>query len=136
MQSRRNPSRKTLTRSQTNQSRKRGVGSRKTLTRSQTNQSRKRGVVSRKTLTNAQMYHTPAGFQEGGNIFKSIGKFLKKSKILSTIGSIAAPLVSILPIPGAPVAGTVVAAASKAAKQAGLGNKKVKSITPLSLIHI
>lgn len=91
--------------------------------------------VTRPTLTYNQIYgpgSTKSGIMEGKGIFNKIGNFLKKSKILSTVGSIAAPFVSILPIPGAPAAAAAVGAASAAAKQAGLGKfpKSIKSITP------
>ena len=68
----------------------------------------KKQRAQRRTLTYSQMYGMgdAAGMMEGGNIFKKIGDFLKKSKIISTIGKVISPVIGVLPFPGAAVAGT------------------------------
>ena len=67
-------------------------------------------------------YRYPAEmFQTGGNLFKKIGAFFKKSKLLSKIGTIVAPLASIIPGVG-PAIGAAVGAATAGAKLAGLGH--------------
>ncbi len=89
--------------------------------------------AQRNTLTSSQMYGygmDARGMQEGKGIFDAIGKFLKKTKIISTIGKIAGPLISILPIPGAAPAGAAVTAAGAVASQLGVGLPR--KIKPLS----
>ncbi len=103
------------------------------------------GRAQRPTLTYAQMYGS--GYQEGmgiwgdfkrwvGKAAKSTNKFLRKTKILSTVGGIIGPLLTAQH----PQAGAMVTAASKAAGQAGYGLKlaggaryvaKVKNISPI-----
>jgi len=86
---------------------------------------------SRPTLTYSQMYGgTHAGMMEGKGIFSKIGKWLKKTKVLSRLAKIAGPVIGVLPFPGARIAGTAVGIAGKVAEMKGFGlRQKIKSIT-------
>ncbi len=81
--------------------------------------------AQRKTLTDSQMYGR--GMQEGAGILQKIKKWLKKTKVISRISSIAAPLLSVIPVPGARGAAIGLALAGQLAKQKGFG--RIKSIT-------
>lgn len=89
--------------------------------------------AQRNTLTYSQMYGSgmdARGLQEGKGIFDSIGNFLKSTKIISTIGKIAAPLVGIIN----PAAGAAVAAGATLAGQLGVGlPKKIKNLSPMQM---
>ena len=60
-------------------------------------------------------------YMTGGSIWSKIGNFFNKSKLLSKIGTIVAPLASIIPGVG-PAIGAAVGAATAGAKLAGLGH--------------
>lgn len=89
--------------------------------------------AQRNTLTYSQMYGSgmdAKGLQEGRGIFDSIGNFLKSTKIISTIGKIAAPLVGIV----SPPAGAALGAAAAVASQLGVGlPKKIKNLSPTQM---
>ena len=89
--------------------------------------------AQRNTLTYSQMYGSgmdARGLQEGKGIFDSIGNFLKSTKIISTIGKIAAPLVGIIN----PAAGAAVAAGATLAGQLGVGlPKKIKNLSSMQM---
>lgn len=89
--------------------------------------------AQRNTLTYSQMYGSgmdARGLQEGRGIFDSIGNFLKSTKIISTIGKIAAPLVGIV----SPPAGAALGAAAAVASQLGVGlPKKIKNLSPTQM---
>lgn len=80
--------------------------------------------MQRTSLARVRDVYDVRGMQEGGSIFTKIGNWLKKSKIISTIGKVISPIVSILPIPGASVAGAALGAATALASQKGFGRGK------------
>lgn len=89
--------------------------------------------AQRPTLTYSQMYGSGMdvrGMQEGKGIFDAIGNFLKKTKIISTIGKIVAPVVGLIN----PAAGAAVGVATAAASQLGVGlPKKIKSLSAMQI---
>lgn len=73
--------------------------------------------AQRPTLTYYQMHGGRAGAMEGKGIFGKINKFLKKTKLISTVGGLAGPLLSGV----YPAAGKAITIGANVAKQAGYG---------------
>lgn len=61
--------------------------------------------------------HHDDPYQYGSGVFDSIGKWLKKSKLVSTLGSIIAPVAGVV----SPALGAAVTAGTALAKQKGFG---------------
>ena len=70
-----------------------------------------------KRMSRTKPYHHDDPFQYGSGIFDTIGKWLKKSKLVSTLGSVIAPVAGVV----SPALGAAVSAGTALAKQKGYG---------------